>query len=199
MEIADLKQVDLLWQETQPYMAAQIMAGYGRREGAALELGPFGGGISMELKKQYPQLDITIADEQPQTVEFLKQKIADSAFAGRISVQQTDLNRLAFPDERFDLVIMRGAFFFLRDKTSLLDEVFRVMKKGGFAFIGGGHGKDVPRSITDGIAGELRVLHGKLGGKWLGIEELKELVNKTGIKDKCLITQEGGVWLNIRK
>ena len=80
MEITDLKRVDVLWQETQPYMAAQIMAGYGRRDGTALELGPFSGGISMELKKQYPQLDITIADEQPQTVQFIKQKIADSAF-----------------------------------------------------------------------------------------------------------------------
>jgi SAM-dependent methyltransferase len=199
MEIADLVRVDELWQPTQPYMAAQIMAGYGRQSGATLELGPFAGGIAMELKKQYPQLDITIADEQPEIVNFLKNKIAEAGFADEIAIRQTDLNRLAFEDNSFDLVVFRGAFFFLREKERLLDEIFRIMKKGGFAFVGGGHGKGVPKGITSSIAGELRRLHGKLGGKWLGIEELKEILDKTHIKDKCRITEEGGVWLNIRK
>jgi SAM-dependent methyltransferase len=199
MEIADLKRVDDLWLPTQPYMAAQVMDGYGRQDGSILELGPFAGGIAMQLKKQYPELGITIADEQPQIVEFLKEKIADAGYGGSIAVKQTDLNKLAFADEQFDLVVMRGVFFFLREKENLLEEIFRIMKPGGFALIGGGHGKGVPQEIIKSIAGELRILHGKLGGKWLDTAKIREKVSKSSIKDNCLITEEGGVWLNIRK
>lgn len=199
MDIADLKRVDILWQETQPYLAAQVIEGYRREYGTVLELGPFSGGIAMELKRLYPELEITIADESPETVAYIKAKISTSGLARDITIEQTDLNKLAFEDCRFDLVVFRGVFFFLRDKENLLREIWRVLKKGGFALVGGGHGKGVPQPIVDQIAAELRILHQKLGGRWLSLEELKEIVDRSQLGDKCQITDEGGVWLNIRK
>lgn len=199
MEIVDLKRVDDLWAPTQPYIVAQIMDEYGETSGDALELGPFAGGIAIELKKQYPGLNITIADEQPEVVDFIRQKVARAGFAGKIAVKPSGLNRLDFKDASFDLVIFRGAFFFLPEKENLLDEIFRVMKQGGLAFIGGGHGRGVPQHIINEIASDLRTLHGKLGGRYLSIADLNRVVSRSSIKDKYLIKEDGGTWLNIRK
>ncbi len=199
MQIADLKRVDELWLATQPYMAAQVMQGYRRQTGQVLELGPFAGGIAIELAKQYPQLEITVAEESAETLKYIREKIKAAGFADSIVVEQTNLDKLTFADASFDLIIFRGAFFFLAEKKNLLAEILRVLRKGGFALIGGGHGKGVPESIVKGIAGELRILHGKLGGRWLGIEELQEIIDRSPLRDNCKITQEGGVWLNIRK
>lgn len=200
MDIKDLIRLDSLWKDTHPYIVAQIMEGYRRQSGTVLELGPFAGSIAMELARLYPKLDITIAHESPEIVEYIRERISASGLAKDISVEKTDLNNLIFTDCQFDLVIFRGAFFFLRDKEKLLAEIWRVLNKDGFALVGGGHGKGVPQEIIDQIADELRKLHKKLGGRWLSIRELKEIVSSSSqLADNCEITEEGGTWLNIRK
>ena len=199
MDIDDIKKVDSLWQKTNRYMVAQVMEGYRRDSGTVLELGPFSGGIAIELARLYPKLEITIAHESPDVVEYIEKKLSASGLAQGIAVKKTDLNNLAFNDCQFDLVIFRGAFFFLGEKENLLREIFRVLKKGGFAFVGGGHGKGVPQGIIDQIADELRKLQKKLGGRWLSIRELQEIVSSSQLADNCKIVEEGGAWLNIRK
>ncbi len=199
MQIADLRRVDELWQATQPYMAAQIMQGYGRQNGTVLELGPFGGGITVELVKHYPQLEITIAEESAEILRYIREKIITAGFSDAITLKQTRLDSLDFEDNSFDLIIFRGAFFFLAERESLLAEILRLLKKGGFALVGGGHGRGVPQSIVKEIAAELRLLHGKLGGKWLDTERVKEIAARSPLKDNYRITEEGGVWLNIHK
>ncbi len=199
MDIDDIKKVDSLWQKTNRYMVAQVMEGYHRESGTVLELGPFAGGIATELARLYPKLEITIAHESPDVVEYIEKKLSASGLAQGIAVKKTDLNNLAFNDCQFDLVIFRGAFFFLGEKENLLREIFRVLKKGGFAFVGGGHGKGVPQGIIGQIADELRKLQKKLGGRWLSIRELQEIVSSSQLADNCKIVEEGGAWLNIRK
>ena len=44
---------------------------------------------------------------------------------------------------------------------NLLQEVFRVLKDGGMAFIGGGFGKGTPRELIDEIADESRQLNAR--------------------------------------
>ncbi len=199
MQIADLKRVDKLWQATQPYMAAQVMQGYGRQSGRVLELGPFAGGISIELAKGYPQLEIIIAEESADILEYIREKVTAAGFGNKISLKQTPVYKTSFEDGSFDLIIFRGAFFFLADKEELLAEIWRLLKKGGFALVGGGHSRGVPQEIIREIAAELRLLHGKLGGKWLDTERVKEITARSVLKDNCEITEEGGVWLNISK
>jgi ubiquinone/menaquinone biosynthesis C-methylase UbiE len=199
MDIGDLKRLDSLWQETHPYIVSQIMEGYRSQSGIVLELGPFAGSIAMELARLYPKLEITIADESPEVVDYIEKRVSSSGLAKGITVKQTNLNNLAFSDCRFDLIIFRGAFFFLDKKENLLREIFRVLKEGGFALVGGGHGMGVPQEVIDQIADELRKLHKKLGGRWLSIKELQEIVYSSQLADNCNITEEGGVWLNIQK
>lgn len=199
MDIADLKKLRSLWRKVYPYLVAHIMEGYRRDSGAVLELGPFSGGISLELARLYPGLNITIADESPEVVGYLAKEISASELSEGIAIKKTDLDRLAFDDSQFDLIIFRGAFFFLNEKENLLREIFRVLKDGGMAFVGGGYGKGVPQKIVDEITDESRELNERLGRRWVSIEELEELVRKSGLTNNCKIEGEGGVWLVIRK
>jgi ubiquinone/menaquinone biosynthesis C-methylase UbiE len=199
MDIADIKQLNVLWRKIYPYLASHIMEEYGRDSGAVLELGPFSGGISIELARSYSKLDITVADSSPEITEFLRQEVASYGLADRIEVRSAQLDRLAFDDSRFDLVISRGAFFFLDERGEFLREVFRVLKNGGMAFVGGGYGNGVPGELIEDIADESRRLNRRLGKKWFGIPELQQIVTRSELTANCSVVEEGGLWLIIRK
>ncbi len=199
INIKDLAELNSLWRSMYPYLAAQIIDGYRRHSGTVLELGPFSGGISLELARLYPACDITIADELVEVVDYLSREIKAAAPPRPITVTRTSLNHLAFADSRFDLVVFRGAFFFLPANDCLLGEVFRVLKAGGFAFIGGGYGRGVPQQLIDEIAPRSKVLNDRLGRRWVSIKQLEVMVSRAGLENNCRISQEGGVWLNIRR
>ena len=199
MDVADIKRLNVLWRKIYPYLAAHVMEEYSRDSGAVLELGPFSGGISIELARYNSKLDITIADESPDITEFLRQEVSSCSLADRIEVRSTQLDRLDFDDSRFDLIISRGAFFFLDEEGELLREVFRVLKTQGMAFVGGGYGKGAPAELIEDIADESRRLNKRLGKKWFGIPELTEIVTRSELTANCSIIEEGGLWLIIRK
>ena len=199
VNINDLQQLDRLWRKVYPYVASQIMECYQRDYGSVLELGPFSGGISLELARSYPRLDITIGAESPAVVEYLRRKIADIGLPEQIMVKETDLEHLIFMEAQFDLVILRGAFFFLKEKAGLLGEISRVLRAGGTAFVGGGYGKGTPRGLIDEIADESRELNKRLGRKRVSRQELEEIVRKAELADLCEIEEEGGLWITIKK
>jgi ubiquinone/menaquinone biosynthesis C-methylase UbiE len=199
VNIDDLEQLDRLWQKIYPYVASQIMEVYQRDYGSVLELGPFSGGISLELARSHPRLGITIGAESPAVVEYLRRKIADTGLPERIMVKETDLEHLIFVDAQFDLAILRGAFFFLEDRAGLLGEIVRVLRAGGMAFVGGGYGKGTPKELIEEIADQSRELNKRLGRKRISREELEEIVRKSELADLCDIEEEGGLWITIKK
>jgi ubiquinone/menaquinone biosynthesis C-methylase UbiE len=199
VNIDDIEQLDRLWKKIYPYVAAQIMECYQRDYGSVLELGPFSGGISLELARSYPRIAITIGAESPAVIEYLRRKIALSGLSKRITVEETGLEHLQFVDAQFDLVILRGAFFFLKDRVGLLGEMMRVLKAGGMAFVGGGYGKGTPKELIDEIGDRSRELNKRLGRKRVSKEELEELVRESEMADLCTIEEEGGLWITIRR
>jgi ubiquinone/menaquinone biosynthesis C-methylase UbiE len=199
VNIDDIEQLDRLWKKIYPYVAAQIMERYQRDYGSALELGPFSGGISLELARSHPRIAITIGAESPAVIEYLRRKIALSGLSKRITVEATGLENLQFMDAQFDLVVLRGAFFFLKDRVGLLGEIVRVLKAGGMAFVGGGYGKGTPKELIEEIADRSRELNKRLGRKRVSKEELEEVVRKSELADLCTIEEEGGLWITIRK
>jgi ubiquinone/menaquinone biosynthesis C-methylase UbiE len=199
VNIHDIEQLDRLWKKIYPYVASQIMEAFQRDYGSVLELGAFSGGISLELARSHPRIAITIGAELPAVSEYLRTKIALSGLSKRIAVEATDLAHLQFGDAQFDLVILRGAFFFLKDRVGLLGEIVRVLRAGGMAFVGGGYGKGTPKELIDEIADQSRELNMRLGRKRVSKEELEEIVRKSELADLCKIEEEGGLWITIRK
>ena len=172
MDKNDLNNVNALWVKVYPYLAAQAMEHYGRKKGKVLELGPFSGGIARELGRCYPKLEVMV-DEG---LSF-----------------QTGKNK------KYDLIILRGAFFFIFEDKALLRSIFEALQDGGTAFVGGGYGEGIPQALIDEISEESRILNDRLGRRRVALAELNELIEMSGLSGNCRIIEEGGVWLIVKK
>jgi len=199
MDLRNLKRVNDLWSRIYPYLAIQVMEYYGRSHGEVLELGPFSGGISVELTRLHPGLNITIAAQDPGVVDYLRKEIEGAGLNRKMEVVWSELDNLVFADGLFDVVIFRGAYFFLDEEGKILREIYRILKEDGLAFIGGGYGKNTPQVLIDEIADESRDLNDRLGRKRVTEGEVTGMVNKAGLASQVKIEKEGGLWLLIQK
>jgi ubiquinone/menaquinone biosynthesis C-methylase UbiE len=199
MDLKDLEKVNDLWNKIYPYLAAHVMGLYGKSYGEVLELGPFSGGISMELARLHPGLSITIAAQDPGVVDYLQKAISGAGLKRKIELIRSELDDIDFADCSFDLVIFRGAYFFLDEEGKILREIYRVLKEDSLAFIGGGYGKNTPQALIDEIADESRDLNDRLGRKRLTERGVTTLVNKADLASHIRIEKEGGLWLAIQK
>jgi ubiquinone/menaquinone biosynthesis C-methylase UbiE len=198
MDIEDLIAVNRLWHKIYPYTARQVMASFGRQNGRVLELGSFAGGISFVLAAEYPALELTIAADDEAYLDYLETELERRGLKERIRLIKTSMTRMPFKTGAFDLIILRGAFFFIMDEPDILSEIHRLLTPGGLAFVGGGYGKDVPDALIDEIADESRLLNDKLGRRRISVAELRTLLESRGLGEKTQIIEEGGVWLEIR-
>ncbi len=199
MDLNLLRKVNRLWRKIYPYLVSQIMETYQRDSGTVLEVGPFSGGISVAMAKRYPDMELSIAAESSHGLASFRDEIAVEGLSDRIDIIETGFCPLAFKDSGFDLVICRGAFFFLDEEGGLFREIFRMLNGDGLAFIGGGYGKDTPQSLIDEISDESRVLNDDLGRKRVSIEDLEKIVMRSGLNDHCKIVEEGGLWVVVDK
>ena len=199
MDLRVLRDVNELWSKIYPYLADQVMEHYGRGDGDALELGPFAGGISVELARRHPGLNITLAAQDPGVVEYLRKEIEGVRLGREIALRCSELDNLVFADSAFDLVIFRGAYFFLDEEGRIIREICRVLREHGLAFVGGGYGKNTPQALIDEIADRSRELNDRLGRRRVTVDGVKGLVNKAGLSDHARIENKGGLWLLIRK
>jgi cyclopropane fatty-acyl-phospholipid synthase-like methyltransferase len=196
-KLENIKRINELWRQVYPFLASMIMDEFGRHSGRVLEIGPFSGGLSIELARLYPELDINIITWEPDEIKYMENEIADAGLADRIEVLKSGRDVFDFADGYFDLIICRGALFFL--DVSLLLESFRILAKNGLAFIGGGYGRNTPQHIVDIIHDESHRLNQSLGKRWITRNNLEKLLKESGLSNYCRIEEEGGLWLTIRK
>lgn len=81
---------------------------------------------------------------------------------------------LPLADDSVDLVASRGSIFFWDDQAKGLKEVYRVLRPGGKAMIGGGAGSGYPASATEKlIEGRKSRMEGEEAAKWRRFVELR--------------------------
>jgi ubiquinone/menaquinone biosynthesis C-methylase UbiE len=199
MDLKILKEVNDLWGKIYPFLAVQVTEYYGKSEGDVLELGPFAGGISVELLRMYPGLKITLAAQESGMVDYLRTEMEGARPDRKIELRCCELHNLAFAGSLFDLVIFRGAYFFLDEEGKIIREIYRVLRKEGVAFIGGGYGKATPQPLIDEIARRSRDLNDRLGRRRVTVDDVKGMIKKAGLSDHARIEKEGGLWLVIKK
>ena len=81
---------------------------------------------------------------------------------------------MPFPDNSVDLVVSRGAIFFFDDPVKGLQEVYRVLRPGGKAMIGGGHGSGFPKWAAEKLIQDRKEkMNGDEAEKWKRFVELR--------------------------
>jgi ubiquinone/menaquinone biosynthesis C-methylase UbiE len=124
-------------------VAASLPAG-----SAILEVAPGPGFLAIELAKL--GYSVTGIDISKSFVEIAGRNARDAGVA--IDFRRGDVAKMPFADDSFDFVVCVAAFKNFPDPVAALDEVYRVLRRGGSASI-----QDLRKEATDReIAAEVR-------------------------------------------
>ena len=192
-------EVNELFTPFYPYVAKQIAKAYGRSTGSALEIGPYAPGISIQLAKSYPDLEIIVGDSTPGILEYFQEQLKKAGMQKRIKVRVIDKTRLPFPDRTFDLVYFRGALFFWEEQAEILKEAYRVLNKGGVALLGGGFGAETPDELINSLLDKSRELNRRLRKKVLSEVELQNILKEANLSSSSYVDRRHGLWVICRK
>ncbi len=113
-----------------------------------------------------------------------------------------NVENMPFCSHTFDLVVSRGSMFFWDDKIKAFSEIYRVLKKNGVAYIGGGFGNKQLKQKIESI-----ML--KKNPNWqndkknrlnsCSPDKIKEIFKKANISNYKIINDDSGYWLYITK
>lgn len=122
-----------------PVIAEQIIERTGMVDGYCLDVGCGTGALGRALANR-TDLHITFFDQSPEMIDLTIGYVSEEKLLDRSEFEIGDIHRLQFSDNTMDLVVSRGSAPFWEDWERAFSEIFRVLKKGGHAYIGGGFG-----------------------------------------------------------
>ncbi|KAF0217557.1 MAG: ubiquinone/menaquinone biosynthesis [Geobacteraceae bacterium] len=100
--------------------------------GRILDVATGTGDVAMEIAAQTPAaVNIVGVDFSREMVELGKDKIRNSSYAGRITMEVAPCEAIPFPDESFDSVTIAFGIRNVVDREQGLREMQRVLKPGG--------------------------------------------------------------------
>lgn len=193
-----IKEIDRLWDPVYPYLARHIHELYGRQDGNILEIGPFCGLIFTSLTQGIGS-SFLIATFPPGMGDFFREEARKQKAEDKIEVIESDPSLSGVDENRIDLAIFRGAFFFPSLFEVNFSAIFRILRRDGIAFIGGGFGKFTPETVIKKIGKRSRDLNLKIGKIEVNEDQLRQDIRTSNVKGKVEIVSEGGLWLLMRK
>lgn len=128
-----------LFRKVYPALARQVVERTGITRGLCLDLGGGPGMFGIELA-EITELDVVVYDLLADCIEVARENAAERNLATRVSARQGRAEAIAYCSNSVDLVISRGSIFFWDDQKQGLAEIHRVLKPGGWAYVGGGFG-----------------------------------------------------------
>ena len=186
-----------------PLLARQIFNDYKITTGICLDVGSGAGRLGIELAK-LTSFKVYLLDINSQAITDAFKNICARGISKRVSVVQGNVQKLPFADNSVNLIVSRGSLFFWKDKSQGVREIYRILKPGGIAFIGGGVSRYLSqkerRIFTQWREGDL-VEKGEKG-KWhesRSPDYFRRLLQDTDILNFKIILDPPGLWAEIKK
>jgi len=110
-----------------------------------VDLGTGSGGLGLALLEKIPDSVMTLIDPEPDALRRALGGAKERGILSRSIAVIGSAESMPLPDESVDVVVSRGSFYFWKDRTQGLREVWRVLRPGGRAMIGGGLGSSYPQ------------------------------------------------------
>jgi ubiquinone/menaquinone biosynthesis C-methylase UbiE len=139
-----------LFRKIYPVIAEQAIARTGIRSGLCVDLGGGPGMLGICVAKA-SDMQVVIVDPLADCIELARENIGEHGLGHRVTAEIGRAEALPFPDGLLDLVVSRGSIYFWESQRQGLREIFRVLRPGGCAFVGGGFGT---RELRDEILAE---------------------------------------------
>ncbi len=202
MDILEAKRFDKMVKEN--FMPAivstvkQIIEDYGVLEGVCVDVGCGTAVFAIELCK-HSKLKIFALEKEKAIYKVARMNIEKEGLADRIIPILGDAHKMPFENEFADFIISRGSYHCWKDKVQVFKEIYRVLKKGGTAFVGGGFG----RYVTDEEYRRMKSLRDRSLGDdakaYSSPDKLREVINKAGISNFHISYDRAGLWAEIKK
>ena len=193
-----IQELNLLWEPIRPYLARQIEELYGRRDGHILEIGPFSGLIFVFTQKNVGQ-SFSIAAFPQAAVRPCQQEVQKLGLEDRVRIIESDSSLIGIADDSVDLAIFRGALFFPSLFQVDFGAIYRTLRIGGIAFVGGGFGNYTPAEVIGQIGKSSEQLNAAMGRVRVTVKRVRDQVRSSRLEEKCEITTEGGLWVVMKK
>jgi hypothetical protein len=198
MDRRPLIELNRLWEPVRPYLVQQLGGLYGRTDGNIIEIGPFSG-LLFDLVRSNIGSSFLMALFPETIIGSLQEESQRLGLQDKVAIRATDERLSGIPPESFDLAIFRGAFFFPSFFRPDLPAVYRVLRAGGIALVGGGYGMHTPLDMIERIGKRSAELNQQLGRVHLAKEDLQTMLQSAHLEQNAEIIGEGGLWVVLRK
>jgi ubiquinone/menaquinone biosynthesis C-methylase UbiE len=182
-----------------PYIAAQALKHSGISTGVCLDAGCGGGYLGLALAGM-SDLSFYFLDSSADMIAFAEKNIAEKQMQERARAILSDITAIPLDNESVDLVISRGSVFFWPDLAQAFKEIFRVLKPGGYAFIGGGLGTpEMRQNILDEMKKRDPDWKPHFSHKDNNGDVYDQALSHAGITGYTATRDDSGFWITFRK
>lgn len=129
-------------------IAEQIRDKTGIQDGVCLDIGSGGGHLGLSFALQ-TGVDVILLDKVEEALEIAKKRIVEWELQERAITLLGNVQQLPVESESIDLCMSRGSVWFWENQREAFKEIYRVLKVGGMAYIGGGFGNQKLRDEVD--------------------------------------------------
>jgi ubiquinone/menaquinone biosynthesis C-methylase UbiE len=104
-------------------------------EGSILDIGTGPGWLLIQIHQQSPKFRVVGVDASPSMVAKARKNISDAGLSDVVEIKEAEASHIPFADDSFDMIVSTGSIHHWKDPTACLNEVYRVLKRGGHALI----------------------------------------------------------------
>lgn len=127
-------------------VAEDLIAFCGNQSGRIwVDLGTGPGGLGLALLRQVSEGAMVLMDPDTDALRRALDAAHQRGFASRVVAVIGSAESIPLSDESVDVVVSRGSFYFWQDRAQGLREIWRILRPGGRAMIGGGLGSAYPQ------------------------------------------------------
>lgn len=183
-----------------PVIASQIIDRTGITSGKCIDLGGGPGMLGICIAK-ITDMKVTVYDLMKECVELVPGNCLANGVADKVNAVQGVAEDMKFDDNSVDLVVSRGSIFFWEDQKKGLSEISRVLRPGGWAYIGGGFG-------TKELMDEILKIKEKEDPEWFkgkndrmkknSPEHFQKIVDELGL-GTTVERNDAGTWIVFQK
>ncbi len=184
-----------------PVIAGQIIQKTKLDKGKCLDAGCGTGALGRALAN-CTDMDVVFFDQSEDMIELVKKYVDEENLKQRSSYLLGDIHNIPYDDDSIDLVISRGSIPFWDDWGKAYSEIYRILKKDGHAYIGGGFGN---AKLRDEIKNKMskedpdwskKPYRKNMENKRKDLPRIMENINPTFYE---IIDDESGFWVYIGK
>ncbi len=184
-----------------PLLVQQFIDDYNLDVGVACDIGTGPGFMGLELAKA-SNMKVIFLDIREEAIDKARSSFNLLELDNEAEFVVSPVENIALEDASVDFVMSRGSIFFWKDVKKGLEEIYRILRPGGVAVIGGGIGRYMPDSMRKRIYKGMREGVKRRGETRPTFEEFREMVMSANIPNSRVYNDgegKGGLWLEIRK